>query len=173
MKSNPILIRFLVIMGSLTAVFFGLYEYWLKETGIIDFYLTNWVSSGICGLLSLTGKEAYFLPGEKLGETLIYIAPYTKSIVKVGASCNGLELFMLFLFFIIAYPGKVKYKIPYIAIGGIIVHIINLLRSYWLTLMAYYQYPHYNLFHRYIFIFMIYGAVFILWMVWANKLSKK
>jgi hypothetical protein len=31
---------------------------------------------------------------------------------------------------------------------------------------------YFELFHRYIFIFLIYGTIFILWMIWANYLSK-
>jgi exosortase family protein XrtF len=173
MPFNKPIIKFLLIMGGSTAIWFLAYEFWLKPAGKLDHYITLHVSDMICLLLNITGYDTYYKTTLKLGETLIYFSPAIKPVVRMGASCNGLELFVLFIFFVAAYPGKWKYKIPYLIAGIIIIHFINVLRSYWLTLMAYHHSPYFDLFHRYIFIFMIYGAVFVLWMLWANYYSKK
>lgn len=167
------LIKFLIVMGALTLMWFVTYEFALKTNGMLDNYITLHVTDAVCFLLNLSGYETYYKTTLRLGEAFIYFTPKLKPVVRMGASCNGLELFVLFLFFIVAYPGRWVYKIPYLILGLLFIDVINILRSYWLTLMAYNHYPYFDLFHRYIFIFMIYGAVFGMWMLWANYFSKK
>jgi exosortase family protein XrtF len=173
MKSTNQLLRFLLILGLLGGIWFGLYEFYLKPLAFPDSYLTKWVSEGICLMLNITGYTARYAQAAFEGDTYIFIEPFKRQVVRVGASCNGTELFALFLFFTIAYPGRWKLKIPFVLVGTISIFLVNVLRSYILTLMAYYHSPYYDLFHRYILLFLIYGFVFYLWMIWANKLSKK
>lgn len=173
MHSTKPLFRFLVIMGILTILWFVIYEFTMKPNGWLDHYVTIHVTKAVCFMLNSSGFETHYKTTLRMGEALIYFTPLLKPVVRMGASCNGLELFVLFVFFVVAYPGRWLYKIPYLISGLIIIDIINIFRSYWLTIMAYNHYPYFNLFHRYIFIFMIYGAVFCLWMIWANYFSKK
>ncbi|MFN4973005.1 MAG: hypothetical protein ACK45I_05070 [Bacteroidota bacterium] len=167
------LIRFLTIMGTLSIIWFVVYEFSLKANGKLDKYITVHVTEYVCFMLNVSGYETYYKTTLRLGEAYIYFVPKIKPVVRMGASCNGLELFVLFIFFVVSYPGRWMYKIPYLISGLLVIDIINILRSYWLTLMAYNRYPYFDLFHRYIFIAMIYGAVFGLWMLWANYFSKK
>ncbi|MCU0442507.1 MAG: archaeosortase/exosortase family protein [Bacteroidia bacterium] len=172
MRPTNQLIRFLAILGLLGGIWFGTYEFYLKPVAVPDKYLTAWVSEGICFFLNHTGYISYYTSAAFDGDAYVFIEPFKRQVVRVGASCNGTELFALFLFFTIAYPGKWKYKIPFLIGGTLAIFILNVIRSYILTLMAYYRYPYYDLFHRYILLFLIYGFVFYLWMLWANKLSK-
>lgn len=93
--------------------------------------------------------------------------------VWIGGPCNGITLMSLFAVFVIAYPGSFKYKLWYILIGMLIVHVVNLIRIIALALIANYspQYLEFN--HTYTFTFLAYSVVFGLWMLWANKYSKK
>lgn len=166
------LILFLTVFLSLCAVWFISYEFFIKPEGILDHYLTNWVSEGTNMLLHLFGFNSYYLPAPKVGNTLMFIPPIEKPIVRIGASCNGQELFVLFTLFICAYPGKWKVKIPFILIGLLIIHVANVLRTFSLVMLAYNKSHYYNFFHRYIFIFLIYGLVFLMWKYWATKYGR-
>lgn len=173
MSNQRQLIRFLCIVAVLCGVWFIAYEFFLKPQAWVDSYITYWVTGGVNILLHLTGYDSYYEISTVPGNAYLYIAPFVKPVVRVGASCNGLELFALFTSFMIAYPGKKMPKFIFISCGLVIIHIANLFRTYWLVLLAYYRSPYYELFHRYILIFFIYGLVFGLWMLWANKYSKR
>lgn len=163
------LVVFLVLFVSLCSVWFVTYEFFLKPQGTLDTYLTEWVSYGTNTLLHVFGFSSYYLPAPKPGNTLMFISPIVKPIVRIGASCNGQELFVLFTLFICAYPGNWKIKIPYIIIGILIIHVANILRTFSLVILAYHKSPYYNFFHRYIFIFLIYGLVFLMWKHWTTR----
>lgn len=167
------LIRFLITVGVLCCGWFIGYEFFIKPQGTVDSYITHWVTVGVNHMLNLSGYRSHYVVSAILGNAYLYIEPYVRPVVRVGASCNGLELFALFACFMIAYPGKKMHKVLFISCGLLIIHIANLFRTYWLVLLAYHRSPYYELFHRYIFIFFIYGLVFGLWMVWANTFSKR
>lgn len=170
--NNKILKFFLSFVG-LTLVWFMAYEFYIKHNGKLDELITVITTKFIILLLNFSGYSSFYTPARQLGETYIYINQSTAPIVRMGASCNGLELFVLFIFYIIAYPGKWKYKIPFMIFGIALIFMVNVLRSYWLTLMSYHHSPYFDLFHRYIFIFLIYGVVFLLWMIWAKYYSNR
>jgi exosortase family protein XrtF len=150
---------------------FVLYEFFLKPDGRFDHIITVHITEGICSLLSLSGYDPYYSIALKLGETYIYLNGSPVPVIRVGASCNGLELLALFTIFVLCYPGNWKVKIPYLLAGITIIHLLNIVRNYILTLMAIHKSPWYDLFHRYILLFAVYGTIFFLWILWANKYS--
>jgi exosortase family protein XrtF len=92
--------------------------------------------------------------------------------VWVGDPCNGLTLFALFTGFVLAFPGPVVRKLWFIPVGIITIHILNVLRVTCLAIIQYYtpQYLEFN--HTYTFTILVYSYVFVLWYVWAARLSK-
>lgn len=165
------LFQFLLIISLCYGAWFLCYEFYFKPKGNLDHVVTEYVTLGICNMLKITGYDCHYTIALKPGETYIFIAPQVLPAVRVGASCNGLELLVLFSLFILCYPGNFLIKIPYLVVGNLMIHGINILRNYWLTLMSVHHFPGYDLFHRYIFIFMVYGSIFGLWILWTNKLS--
>lgn len=157
---------------SLYLIWFGLYEFWLKPNGRLDHLLTENISIVVCYLLNLNDIGSYYTIGKKLGETYLFIGGNILPSVRIGSSCNGLEMLVIFSIFIACYPGNILLKIAYILGGITVIHGINILRNYILTLMTVNQSVYFELFHRYVFILLIYGFIFILWMWWANVLSK-
>jgi exosortase family protein XrtF len=91
--------------------------------------------------------------------------------VWIGGPCNGITLMFLFAIFVIAYPGNVKNKLWYVPLGILIVHAINIMRIVALALIAKYDYAYLDFNHTYTFTFLAYSTVFVLWMIWVNKLS--
>jgi len=90
-------------------------------------------------------------------------------VLSVFEGCNGLNVIILFLSFLIAYRGPVKKFIIFAIVGVIIIHVVNLGR----VAMLYYvanSFPHFMYFtHKYLFTAIIYAVVFGLWYLWATK----
>jgi exosortase/archaeosortase family protein len=60
-------------------------------------------------------------------------------------------------------------KLPFLLAGNLLIHLLNIVRNFLLTLMSMHRSAYFELFHRYVFVFMVCGAIFLLWMLWANK----
>ncbi len=165
------LIKFIISTVGLYLIWFGLYEIWIKPNGRLDHLITENISIVTCYLLNLSDYQAYYTIGKKLGETYVFIGEEVLPVVRIGASCNGLEMLIIFSIFILCYPGNIFIKFLFMGGGILLIHAINIFRNYYLTLMAINRSSYFELFHRYIFIFLIYGVIFLLWMWWTNKLS--
>jgi len=64
-----------------------------------------------------------------------------------------------------------KQTILFIVIGSLIIHILNIVRIA-LLCIALYNYPDYeHILHGVVFPLIIYGVVFLLWVIWVNKFS--
>jgi exosortase family protein XrtF len=172
MGLNKKLVKFLLHSFLLYGVWLLSYEFLLKSNGQPDHIITENISYFICLGLDYLGFYPHFSIAEKLGETFIFLNTSTFPLIRVGASCNGLELLILFSIFIICYPSNFKSKLWFIPIGCVLIHVVNIMRNFILTLMAEAKSPYFDLFHRYIFIFLVYGIIFMLWMWWAAKQSK-
>lgn len=168
MAINKRLLQFLLLTGITYGFWLLLYEFLLKPSGIIDHVLTENISYLICLFLDWFGYQAHYNIAEKVGETFIFLNDNTFPLIRVGASCNGLELLVLFSIFIIFYPGSIKAKSWFIPLGLFIIHSLNIFRNTILTLMEIHNSAYFEFFHRYVFIFMVYGAIFSLWMWWGN-----
>lgn len=92
--------------------------------------------------------------------------------VWIGGPCNGITLMFLFAVFVISYPGSIKNKLWYIPSGILAVHLINIIRIVALAIIAWYNPYILDFNHTYTFTFIAYSFVFMLWMIWVNKLAE-
>lgn len=166
---NKQLVKFLLITGTTYIVWLLAYEFLLKPSGKLDSYITENITYFICFGLDVLGVNAHYTLAKNISETYVYLGTSMIPIIRVGASCNGLELLVLFCIFTLFYPGKLGAKLLFIAGGLVLIHITNIFRNLVLTIMAINKSPYFDLFHRYIFIFLVYGVIFLLWIWWANK----
>ena len=94
-----------------------------------------------------------------------------KWVARVIEGCNGLSVIILFVSFIIAFSGKIKTTLVYILFGIIVIHILNVARIALLVVLMY-HFPEYKEFlHGVLFPLLIYGTVFLLWVIWVNNFS--
>lgn len=99
---------------------------------------------------------------------IIYNGKYVSRIIE---GCNALSVMILFVAFIVAFTGKLKRTIVFILFGLLLIHLLNVVRIALLS-VALYHYPQYeHLLHAVIFPLIIYGIVFLLWVIWVNKFS--
>jgi exosortase/archaeosortase family protein len=94
-----------------------------------------------------------------------------KHLLNIGDDCNGLELFILYIGFILSMPASVKRKAIYLFGGVMIIHFVNLLRCVGLSALLMHWDRYFDLAHHYIFKIMVYSAIFVLWVRFSNNLS--
>jgi exosortase family protein XrtF len=92
--------------------------------------------------------------------------------VWVGSNCNAITLFALFAVFIISYPGNQKHKWWYLVLGMITIHLLNILRVAALAIIARNSPLSLDFNHTYTFTFLIYGYIFLLWMIWVSRFAR-
>ena len=91
--------------------------------------------------------------------------------VPIVEGCNSISIIILFLSFIIAFEGSLKATIFFGIFGTFAIYTINILRILALSKLMY-VYPEYQTYlHDLFFPAIIYGTVFILWIIWVNKFS--
>jgi exosortase family protein XrtF len=97
------------------------------------------------------------------------LASNNGEVLSVFEGCNGLNVMILFISFLIAYRGPLRKFLMFSVIGLLIIHVVNLGRVAMLYLVAQY-YPNYMYFtHKYLFTAVIYAIVFGLWYIWVSK----
>lgn len=130
--------------------------------------VTIFVSEQTSTVLSWFGEEnGTLVQGHKTG-VLIYNEE--QRVLSVYEGCNGLNVFIIFAGFLLAYGRPKKALIWFIPLGLLLIHVFNLARIGLLYNVTLY-YPDYTYFtHKYLFTAIIYGAVFLIWMWWVVKI---
>ena len=130
---------------------------------------TQFVAQQTVDLLSFFKFNAY--SAINYFESSVKLIYNNKFIARVVEGCNGLSVIILFISFIIAFTGKLKYTLIYILVGVLIIHVLNVARIALLCILLF-KYPESeSLLHGVIFPLIIYGAVFLLWIIWVNNYS--
>ena len=92
-------------------------------------------------------------------------------VARIVEGCNGLSVIILFVAFVVAFKGRIKDTIIFIFLGTLIIHFLNITRIALLCILMY-NYPKFeSVLHGVIFPLIIYGIVFLLWVIWVNKFS--
>jgi len=172
MMSRTPINRFLLRAAVIFSFWFLFYYVWQADKFIISKPLSELVVNQSTAVLSVFDNN-YHLSVEQRGKYLMHTVCYnTKCLVGVGRACNALELFVLFAGFIIAFPGSVKHKLWFIPFGLVLIHFLNVIRVAALAMIQFKapQYLDFN--HRYTFTFIVYGVIFLFWVIWVKKFSK-
>ena len=100
---------------------------------------------------------------------IVYIDDQASVLVADG--CNGLELFALYIGFLIAFPGRVLYKALFIPIGAVLIFVVNVLREIALALNYKFFPDSFELNHKYTYVLIVYTFIFLIWRYWLNRYS--
>jgi len=95
-----------------------------------------------------------------------------RPIARIIEGCNGLSVIILFISFVVAFSGKLKPTVLFILGGSLLIHILNVSRIALLCVLMYHYPKQKHLLHGVLFPLLIYGLVFVLWIIWVNKFSK-
>ena len=174
-NTNP-LIRFVVALFVLVVFWKLIYNNWLVGFGIND-PLTAWVGSHGSSLLNLMGYNSFCQqvdPTQSLFYQRVTILLNNKPAVTIDDSCNGLELYAVWLGFLFAYGSKKLKIVPIllISLGGcFLIYLINVLRVSGLALLVHYRVPYFEYFHKYVFATFVYLIIFLMMLFWTNLVN--
>lgn len=159
-------LRSFLIRGLLILVIWKLiYLLLLKPNHQLDQMLTIFVGSATSWVLAHLYPALQ--PLVEYADNNVFITIVQNGIrvdsIAIADACNGLELMVLYLGFILAAPYPFKKKIHYIYAGLLIIMLTNVVRCL-LLIFVYLNFPNYFVFaHHYIFTFVIYLIIFLIW----------
>jgi len=167
--SKGVLRFFIVGIGSYIA-WLSCHEFILKKYTSFDQYVIE-------GLITVSESQLHILqvPLEDLSK---WNHPFKRHLafkgakaVTVGAPCDGVVLYALFVCFIIAFPGRWFHKLWYIPVGVIFLFWVNTLRIIALAWIMSVNESWLAFNHDYTFTILVYSIEFLLWTVWVRYLS--
>lgn len=103
----------------------------------------------------------------------VHIGGEGRWIISIYEGCNGINIMIIFIAFIVAFGPIDKSISWFVPLGLSIIHVSNLLRLlllYWVSIRL----PQYLYFtHKYFFTAAIYLVVLILWWWWVKDFGLK
>ncbi|TXD46833.1 exosortase family protein XrtF [Polaribacter sp. IC073] len=174
MKKHKNVVIFLIKFFATYFILFAIYATYLqnsqqKEGGFKTASITTIVADQTVTLLEFFNFDAGAYQHKKeLSVKLLIEGKYTARVIE---GCNSLSIIILFIAFIIAFSGSLKATILYVILGSLFIYSINVARIAFLAVMIY-KYPNQQEFlHNLVFPAIIYGTVFLLWVLWVHKFS--
>jgi exosortase/archaeosortase family protein len=152
--------------------------YYTNETLpiLLNKWLTEFVAQHALWLLQFA-DQAYSLGSyTKVAQSMEFnlsdgaITLYLNGIaqINIADSCNGLELYVLFIGFLVSYKQSVRNKTFFIVGGMILLLAINALRIAGLALIHVYFTHYFDFIHHYLFTATMYAGIFAVWYWFTN-----
>lgn len=167
-------IRFiLTFLGSyflLALVYQGYLKFGASDVYYPD-YITHLVAQQSEAVINAFGYESVVEPHPDEASMKLYING--NYLARVVEGCNAISVMILFVAFIIAFFDTWKSTLLYILAGTALIYGLNIFRIAFLCI-GIFEFPEqYHLLHGILFPLVIYGIVFLLWIVWVNRFSRK
>lgn len=171
LKYRPFL-QFLGVFLLSYLLLIGLYQLYLgqfDEAKLEVDGITNFVAEQTQMVLNSFGYIVNLAPSTNDPSVKVFVN--LVPVVRIVEGCNAISVMILFVAFILAFSKGFTKTFLFIVSGLLIIHILNVLRIALLTIgiMNYPEYTH--ILHGVIFPLVIYGIVFILWIVWVTKFA--
>ena len=128
--------------------------------------MTEWVTVQTAQLLSLTGYPS--VARISSAAPTVVIDWSGNDILEVYEGCNGLNVMIVFLAFMIAVGPYVKKFYWFVAGGLLLIHVLNLARIWGLFLVAVHLPAQFYFVHKYLFTGILYVVIFLLWLWWFS-----
>lgn len=165
-------IKFILTFLLVYAVLSFIYKFYLDAslgTKFYPDYVTNVVALQTKSVLNTVGYKSIVVPHpDEPSMKLLINGNYLARVIE---GCNSISVIILFISFVVAFSGTLKITLFFILTGGIIIYCVNLFRIVILSIGLYHYPDKSELLHSVVFPVIIYGMVFLLWMVWVNRFS--
>lgn len=165
--------RFLITAIVLFVVWKSAYYFYLKPNRILDKPLTIATTKSTIRLLTLFYPNSIFIKKENLPNNNVdhysnIIIKDNKKALGIADPCNGLELHILFVSFIICMPTSWKRMLLFSVGGIIVIYVCNVIRCASIGYLNISKNMYVDIAHHYIFKLLIYLIIFSGW-VWYLK----
>jgi len=163
------ILLFLAVYISLS-VGYKFYLDYSKDSKYYPDYITNLVARQSEELINSVGYNAQVLPHPD--EPSMKLIINGKYLARVIEGCNSVSVIILFISFIVAFSGTFKITFFYALSGSVLIYAVNLIRIAVLSIGLFHYPWRRDILHTVIFPGIIYGLVFLLWIIWVNRFSK-
>jgi exosortase family protein XrtF len=164
-----------LILSMLYGVFIKSYD---EQTPTQLDPITRFITYNSARLTSVLGYETSVIEDDHLNynskeeQTFDSLYLSGKYAVSVEEGCNGVNIMILFLAFVVAFGGSFSKMLVFLPIGVFLIHLANLGRLLLLILLnVELNGRGFHFFHKYFFTASIYVAVLLIWYIWVSKLS--
>jgi exosortase family protein XrtF len=131
--------------------------------------VTAWVTDQTSYLLTVGGWNTQV--AEQSTKAIANILFEGRAILAVFEGCNGVNVMIIYVAFLLAFGPYTKQLVWFIPLGLMVVHAFNLGRIFLLFFVSI-QMPKFLYFtHKYFFTAILYIVVFAMWVVWI-RISK-
>lgn len=158
-----------------------IYSFFLFDSQVLDQILTKHVGNASTYVLNNFGAMSGFTSAietyqsEYAGASLINkvsaIYYNGEKVLHIANVCNGLELIVLYIGFIVCMPSSFMRKLKYIFLGAIFLDLINIFRCVGLIYLYQYFNVYFEFAHHYLFKAIVYLATFLLWVFFSRKIN--
>ena len=162
------ILTFILVYVSLS-VCYKFYLDFSKDSKFYPDYVTNLVARQSEELIDFVGYNAQVVPHPD--EPSMKLIINNKYLARVIEGCNSVSVIILFVSFIMAFSGKPKTTFIYMLSGSVLIYTVNLIRIVVLSIGLYHYPWRRDILHTVIFPGIIYGMVFLLWIVRVNRFS--
>lgn len=145
-----------------------LYGFYIESFGQQSDPVTEQVSKQVAVILSVLTDQSV-QSRVLVGSRNVLIGTDQKTVIAVFEGCNGINVMIVFLSFVIAFRGTVRTTLWFSLIGLVIIYLVNLMRIGMLYGVAIYFPNSMYFFHKYLFTGIIYGIVFFMWYLWIKR----
>ena len=159
------------------------YSMFLYDSKFIDYKLTTHVAEASTFFLNNSGFIDGFTTQRRIvssvfeGETIksesSVIYHNNKGVLYIADACNGLQLMVLYIGFIVCMPSSFLRKVLYVALGILVLDIVNILRCMGLIYLREYFHAYFDFAHHYLFKAIVYFTTFLFWRLFARKIQLK
>lgn len=163
-------VRFLLWFLGIYMVGNLLYGVYIQSMYPLPDLFTKMVSAQTSGILNLAGQTTSVV--NNVSEPTVLLQQEGKTVLRIYEGCNGINVMVVFVAFVVAFGGKVREQIIFVTVGIIILCMANLLRIgmlYWVA-RNYQSYFYYV--HKYVFTIALYFVVLLLWAFWVFRQVK-
>ena len=142
-----------------------LYSLVLAPIRIPDNFLTNITAASTAKIMSIF----YGHIDAALNAFKVILRLNGKKVIGIADPCNALEIYVLYLGFLICYPASARLRVIFIAIGLPAIFVANVVRCCLLVWLNIAHRGWVDIAHHYIFTALVYLIVFYLWMIYSKK----
>lgn len=159
--------RFLGVFVGLYLLLNTFYGLWIQSHYPLVDPFTHWVAEQTAFLLRSFGQEFIALSENNSANVGMWLNG--QLVVLVYEGCNGINVVIVYLAFLIAYKGEAQRLLKF-GVGGVgLIYVLNLVRVGLLAEVALFYPDYLYFFHKFFFTGFIYAVVFVLWFFWVKK----
>ncbi len=155
-----------------------IYHLFLFNGRMIDKPLTDWSTKGAEKIMQFFYPESKLMIKEECNilpeinneiACMDFLFLDSKKIVGVADACNAVELYVLYIGFLLAFPSSLKRVFVFSIIGIVVIYLSNIIRLAALASMNMHRINAVDMAHHYVFKMAVYIIIFFLWVLFLKK----